>query len=83
MKTVAASERCRMRAEEARTCADDMQYAEAKQLMANLEQQITPDLGVFMRTGLASPNVEPDRFLYEIIDLVGVPAELHRKGAQL
>jgi high affinity Mn2+ porin len=30
--------------------------------VANLEQQITPDWGVFMRTGLASPNIEPDAF---------------------
>ena len=33
-------------------------YTSRSGIAANLEQQITPDLGVFMRTGLSSPNVE-------------------------
>ena len=37
-------------------------YTSRSGIAANLEQQITPDLGIFMRTGLASPNVEPDAF---------------------
>jgi high affinity Mn2+ porin len=31
-------------------------------IAANLEQQITPDWGVFVRAGLASPNIEPDAY---------------------
>lgn len=34
-------------------------------LAANLEQQVTPDWGVFLRTGFASPDVEP----YEFTDI--------------
>ncbi len=34
-------------------------------LAANLEQQLTPDWGLFLRTGFASPNVEP----YEFTDI--------------
>jgi high affinity Mn2+ porin len=37
-------------------------YTSRRGIVANLEQQITPDWGVFMRTGLASPNIEPDAF---------------------
>jgi high affinity Mn2+ porin len=37
-------------------------YTSRSGISANLEQQITPDWGIFMRTGLASPNVEPDAF---------------------
>ncbi len=38
------------------------QYTTRSGIAANFEQQITPVLGVFMRTGLASPNIEPDAF---------------------
>jgi high affinity Mn2+ porin len=31
-------------------------------LAANLEQQVTPDWGLFLRTGFASPDVEPYEF---------------------
>ena len=31
-------------------------------LAANLEQEVTPDWGLFLRTGFASPNVEPYEF---------------------
>ncbi len=44
-------------------------------LAANLEQQVTPDWGLFLRTGFASPNVEP----YEFTDIdrtVAVGAQL-------
>jgi len=34
-------------------------------LAANLEQQVTPDWGVFVRSGFADPNVEP----YEFTDI--------------
>jgi high affinity Mn2+ porin len=37
-------------------------YTTRSGIAANFEQQITPLLGVFMRTGLASPNAEPDAF---------------------
>jgi high affinity Mn2+ porin len=37
-------------------------YTSRSGIAANLEQQITPDWGVFLRTGLASPNIEPDAF---------------------
>jgi high affinity Mn2+ porin len=37
-------------------------YTTRSGIAANLEQQITNDWGIFMRTGLASPNVEPDAF---------------------
>ena len=37
-------------------------YTSRSGIAANLEQQITQDWGIFMRTGLASPNVEPDAF---------------------
>jgi high affinity Mn2+ porin len=37
-------------------------YTSRSGIAANLEQQITPDWGVFVRTGLASPNIEPDEF---------------------
>jgi high affinity Mn2+ porin len=37
-------------------------YTTRSGIAANFEQQITPVLGVFMRTGLASPNIEPDAF---------------------
>jgi high affinity Mn2+ porin len=38
------------------------EYRSRSGVAANLEQQITPDWGVFLRTGFASPNVEPDEF---------------------
>lgn len=44
-------------------------------LAANLEQQVTPDWGVFLRTGFASPDVEP----YEFTDIDRTVAA----GAQL
>src|SRR5262249_20164094 len=34
-------------------------------LAGNLEQQVTPDWGLFLRTGFASPDVEP----YEFTDI--------------
>ena len=37
-------------------------YTSRSGVAASLEQQITPDWGVFLRTGLASPNIEPDAF---------------------
>jgi high affinity Mn2+ porin len=37
-------------------------YTSRSGVAANLEQQITPDWGVFLRTGFASPNIEPDAF---------------------
>jgi high affinity Mn2+ porin len=37
-------------------------YTTRSGIAANFEQQITPDWGVFLRTGLASPNIEPDAF---------------------
>ncbi len=37
-------------------------YTTRSGIAANFEQQITPVLGVFMRTGIASPNIEPDAF---------------------
>lgn len=37
-------------------------YTTRSGISANFEQQITQDLGVFMKTGLASPNIEPDAF---------------------
>jgi high affinity Mn2+ porin len=37
-------------------------YTSRSGVAANLEQQITPEWGVFMRAGFASPNVEPDAF---------------------
>jgi high affinity Mn2+ porin len=37
-------------------------YTSRRGIVANLEQQVTPDWGVFMRAGLASPNIEPDAF---------------------
>ena len=37
-------------------------YTTRSGISANLEQQITPDWGVFLRTGMASPNTEPDAF---------------------
>jgi high affinity Mn2+ porin len=44
-------------------------------LAANLEQQVTPDWGLFLRTGFASPEVEP----YEFTDIDRTVAA----GAQL
>jgi high affinity Mn2+ porin len=44
-------------------------------LAANLEQQVTPDWGLFLRTGFASPDVEP----YEFTDIDRTVAA----GAQL
>jgi high affinity Mn2+ porin len=44
-------------------------------LAANLEQQVSPDWGLFLRTGFASPNVEP----YEFTDIDRTVAA----GAQL
>jgi high affinity Mn2+ porin len=44
-------------------------------LAANLEQEVTPDWGLFLRTGFASPNVEP----YEFTDIDRTVAT----GAQL
>ena len=38
------------------------QYMTRSGIAANLEQQITPAVGVFLRFGLASPNIEPDAF---------------------
>jgi high affinity Mn2+ porin len=40
-------------------------YRSRAGLAANLEQQVTPDWGVFVRGGFASPNVEP----YEFTDI--------------
>jgi high affinity Mn2+ porin len=37
-------------------------YRSRSGLAANLEQQVTPDWGVFLRTGFASPDVEPYDF---------------------
>jgi high affinity Mn2+ porin len=37
-------------------------YRSRSGLAANLEQQVTPDWGVFLRTGFASPDVEPYEF---------------------
>jgi len=37
-------------------------YRSRSGLAANLEQQVTSDLGLFLRTGFASPNVEPYEF---------------------
>ncbi len=41
------------------------QYRSRWGMAANLEQQVTPDAGVFLRTGFASPDVEP----YEFTDI--------------
>jgi high affinity Mn2+ porin len=38
------------------------QYTTRNGVAANLEQQISRDWGVFLRTGFASPNTEPDAF---------------------
>jgi len=40
-------------------------YRSRAGLAANLEQQVTPDWGVFVRGGFASPDVEP----YEFTDI--------------
>ena len=50
-------------------------YRSRRGLAANLEQQVTPDWGVFLRTGFASPDVEP----YEFTDIDRTVAA----GAQL
>ena len=38
------------------------QYTSRSGVGMNLEQQMTPDWGFFVRAGLASPNTEPDAF---------------------
>jgi hypothetical protein len=52
MQTVEASERCRMRAEEARRCADDIRDTEAKQLMLRIAREYEE------LAGLQSPGRE-------------------------
>src|SRR4029077_14094247 len=50
-------------------------------LAANLEQQVTPDWGLFLRTGFASPEVEP----YEFTDIdrtVAASTQLLRRLGQ-
>jgi high affinity Mn2+ porin len=37
-------------------------YTSRSGVAANIEQQITPIWGIFVRTGFASPNIEPDAF---------------------
>jgi len=37
-------------------------YTSRSGVSANLEQQITSYFGIFLRTGFASPNIEPDAF---------------------
>lgn len=37
-------------------------YTSRSGVSANMEQQITSYLGIFLRTGFASPNIEPDAF---------------------
>ena len=37
-------------------------YTSRSGVSANLEQQITPYFGIFLRAGFASPNIEPDAF---------------------
>ena len=53
--------------------------AAAPGLSANLEQEITSDLGVFARAGFANGNIEPDS--YTDIDRT-VAAGLSLKGTQ-
>ena len=55
------------------------QYRSRTGLSANLEQEITSDLGVFARAGFASGNIEPDS--YTDIDRT-VAAGLALKGTQ-
>jgi high affinity Mn2+ porin len=55
------------------------QYRSRAGIGLNLEQEITPDLGVFARAGFANGNIEPDA--YTDIDST-VAAGLALKGAQ-
>ncbi len=55
------------------------QYRSRMGLSGNLEQEITPDLGLFARAGFASGNIEPDS--YTDIDRT-VAAGLSLKGKQ-
>lgn len=53
-------------------------YTSRSGIAANLEQQVTSNWGIFLRTGLASPNVEPD-FLTDVDRTVAVGASFSGK----